>query len=237
MKKKGLKASVILPTYNEAGNIVELVNQIRKYLKANRENNEVIIVDDNSPDNTGYLAKDRFEKQPEVKVVIRKKDRGLASAIRTGIEKAKGDVIVVMDTDFNHEPKVVPELISKCEECDLVIGSRFVSGGGMVNKKREFLSWAYNCFIVRPIISSPIKDNLSGFFAVRRDQLVKLNWDNIFYGYGDYFIRLIHRATKNSWRIAEIPFIHRERRAGSSKSNLYKVFFQYTKSVLKLGNL
>lgn len=237
MKKKEVKASVILPTYNEAGNIIGLVDDLRRFLKAKKISYEIIVVDDDSPDKTGYLAKERFKKQPEVKVVIRKKDRGLASAIRRGVEEAKGEVIVVMDSDFNHDPKVVPDLIAKCEEYDLVIGSRFIPGGGMVNKKREFLSWAYNRLIVRPSIKSPIKDNLSGFFAVKKERLVDLDWNKIFFGYGDFFIRLIYCALHQDWKLKEVPFLHSERKTGESKSNLIKVFFQYTGSVVKLRRL
>src|SRR3989338_11104219 len=97
-----IKASIILPTYNEAGNIIKLVEEIRRQLASKRINSEIIVVDDDSPDKTGLLAQKYYSKIPSVRVIIRKKDRGLATAIRKGLEMAVGEIVVVMDTDFNH---------------------------------------------------------------------------------------------------------------------------------------
>src|SRR3989344_4238735 len=100
-----IQASVILPTYNEAGNIIKLIESIRYQLSSKRINNEVIVVDDDSPDKTGLLAQKYFSKFPGVRVIVRKKNKGLALAIRAGLEASVGKVVVVMDTDFNHEPE------------------------------------------------------------------------------------------------------------------------------------
>src|SRR3989344_6433616 len=229
-----IQASVILPTYNEAGNIIKLVEAIRNELSLKKITHEVLVVDDDSPDKTGVLAQKYFSKIPEVRVIIRKKDRGLAKSIRTGIESAVGDVIVVMDTDFNHEPEVVPRLVEKCEKVDFAVGSRFVRGGGMANKKRELLSRLFNIFLVRPIIGSPVSDNLSGFLAVRKSVLDKLDFGTIFYGYGDYFIRLIYLAKKNGATFAEVPSFYQERQYGASKSKFLNMFKDYLYSALAI---
>lgn len=236
-KKNGLsakKASVILPTYDEAGNIVKLVEAIQKELAKEKISNEIIIIDDNSPDRTGILARKYFENDPTVKVFIRNKDKGLATAIRYGLEQAQGEVVVVMDTDFNHEPELVPQLVKKCKEYDFVVGSRFVEGGGMVNKNRELLSRLFNIFLVRVIIGSPVHDNLSGFFAMRRRKLLKLNFNRIFYGYGDYFIRLIYLAKRHGNTFAELPSFYRNRSYGTSKSQFIDMFLDYFVSCIKI---
>lgn len=222
-----IKASVILPTYNEAGNIIKLIEVIKHKLDIARIAHEVIVVDDDSPDQTGILAQKYFSKFPDVRVIIRKKERGLATAIRRGIEAAVGDIVVIMDTDFNHEPELVPRLIKKCEKYDVAIGSRFVRGGGMANKTRELLSRIFNIFLVRPIIASPVHDNLSGFFAIRRAELDNLPIDKIFHGYGDYFIRLIYFAKRQGNTFAELPSFYKDREYGASKSQFVNMSVDY----------
>ncbi len=222
-----IKASIILPTYNEAGNIIKLVEAIKHELDLKRIPHEIIIVDDNSPDQTGLLSQKYFSKLPEVRVIIRNKEKGLATAIRTGIEAAVGEVIVAMDTDFNHEPSLVPRLIEKCDGYDFAVGSRFVRGGGMINKKREILSRLFNLFLIRPVIGSPVHDNLCGFFAIKRVELDKLPFDRIFYGYGDYFIRLIYLANKQGNTFIELPSFYKDREYGVSKSKFLDMFWDY----------
>ena len=224
-----IKVSVILPTYNEAGNIVKLVEAIREALVLKHISNEIIIVDDDSPDKTGLLAEKYFSKLPNVRVIIRKKEKGLATAIRTGLEAAVGEVAVVMDTDFNHDPRLVPTLVKQCQKNDFVVGSRFIKGGGMENKTREQLSCWFN-ILVKIVLGSPVHDNLSGFFAIRCDELEKLNFDKIFWGYGDYFMRLIYLAKQQGNQFAEAPAYYRNREYGASKSQFLKMFREYLMS-------
>lgn len=228
-----IKASVILPTYNEAGNIIELIEVIRHELSQKRISHEIIVVDDNSPDKTGILVQKYFSKIPEVRAIIRKKERGLATAIKHGIQKAVGEIIMVMDTDFNHDPKLLPRLFSKTANYDFVIGSRYIKGGGMANKSREKLSYLFNLF-VRSILSSPVKDNLSGFFAIKSKELEKINLDRVFYGYGDYFIRLIYLAMKNGVTFTEVPSFYKDREYGDSKSQFFKMFKDYSQATFNV---
>lgn len=227
-----IHSSIILPTYNEVGNIIKLVEALRENLAKNRITNEIIVVDDDSPDKTGVLAQKYFSKIPEVRVIIRKKDKGLAYAIRHGLEMAVGDVVVVMDTDFNHDPKIIPQLIKKCDKYDFVVGSRFIKGGGMANKKRELLSRLFNVFLIGPIIWSPVHDNLSGLFAMKRNELEKLDFSKIFWGYGDYFIRLIYLSKKQGSTFSELPSFYNERQYGQSKSKFLNMFRDYLKTAL-----
>ncbi len=228
-----IQASVILPTYNEVGNIIKLIESVKHELALKHISHEIIVVDDDSPDKTGLLAQKYFSKIPEVRVIVRKNERGLATAIRRGIDAAVGEIVVVMDTDFNHEPNLVPRLVEKCQKFDLVIGSRFVRGGGMANKTRERLSYLFNV-LIRVILFSPVHDNLSGFFAMKREKLEKLNFNKIFWGYGDYFIRLIYLAKEQGDTFAELPSFYKDREYGASKSQFTNMFRDYLASALSL---
>lgn len=236
MLKKSIRVSVILPTYNEAGNIIELVNQLQRFLEVNEIRGEIIIVDDSSLDRTGEMTRTYFADAPEVKVIIRQ-ERGLATAIRTGIEAAGGNLVVVMDADFNHGPRLVPELVKNCSEYDMALGSRFMAGGGMADGIRAVLSKLYNCWLVNPLTGNGVSDNLSGFFAIKKEVLAKLDFDKIFYGYGDYFMRLIFWVRQNNYKITELPLYHQERRHGHTKSHLLKMLVEYSWSAGKLWRI
>jgi len=228
-----IQSSIILPTYNESGNIIKLIEAIREELLGERISNEIIVIDDDSPDKTGLLAQKYFFKTPDVRVIIRKNERGLATAIRKGVESAVGDIVVIMDTDFNHEPKLVSKLIEKCSKYDFVVGSRYIRGGGMENKIRERFSYWFNV-LIRILLSSPVHDNLSGFFAIRKAQLNKINLDGVFIGYGEYFMKLIYLAKLQGLTFAEIPCFYKNRQYGYSKSKFFSMFKDYLNTALTL---
>lgn len=225
--------AILLPTFNEAGNIINLIKEISKELLLKKITYKILVIDDNSSDKTGFLAKKYFAKEKNIQVVIRRNDRGLATAIKHGIKLAQSNIIIVMDTDFNHEPKLISKLIDKCSKYDFVIGSRYIKGGGMENKVREKLSLLFNIFL-RIILLSPVHDNLSGFFAIKKAQLDKINLDTVFVGYGEYFIKLIYLAKLQSLTFAEIPCFYRNRQYGCSKSKFFTMFKDYLKTALAL---
>lgn len=229
-----MKLSVILPTYNEAGNIIGLIKEITNVLDRAKIRGEIIVVDDDSSDGTAKLVRQFCKARPcEAKLIIRKSDRGLAKSILEGIRKSSGEIVVVMDTDFNHDPKEIPSMLEKLREAGLVIGSRYIKGGGMENTLRYWLSYLFNIYI-RILLGSPVHDNLSGYFAAERKDLTKLPTEKIFYGFGDYFIRLIHHYQKNGARISEIPVYYKNRSYGVSKSKFFRLFLSYTYHTLKL---
>lgn len=233
MAKKPSRVSVILPTYNESGNIIDLINDIKEQLLAINEQAEVVVVDDNSPDKTGEIVRKTFAKDKSVIVNIRTKEKGLATAIRHGIEKSTGDYIVVMDTDFNHDPKMLPQFVDLLRYYDLIVGSRFTLGGGMYDNFRYTCSFIFN-FFIRVVLATRIQDNLSGFFSCRRDKLLSLDFNKIFWGYGDYFFRLLFYAEKQGFSILDIPVVYLRRKSGDSKTHLLKVLFLYLKALIML---
>jgi dolichol-phosphate mannosyltransferase len=227
-----MKISVILPTYNEIDNIVSLVNSVLENISTQYEK-EIIVVDDNSPDGTYQIIKEAFNGDSRVRCVLRTKDRSLSKSIRNGIELATGDKIIIMNTDFTHDPVEIPKLLHVSIFYDIVIGSRFCPGGRMQNKIHYIASFIYN-LLIRLILRTQIQDNLGGYFCISNDNMNKLDFNKIFYGYGDYFIRLLYFAQRKKMTVVEIPAIYNARSKGQSKSNYVKMLFTYTISAFKL---
>jgi dolichol-phosphate mannosyltransferase len=227
-----VKVSVVLPTFEEAGNIVALVERILECIPKGDEP-EVIVVDDNSPDGTYRIAADRFENDQRVVLVLRTTERGLAKSIRAGIERSTGERIIVMDTDFTHDPVEIPRLLHVGEIYDLVSCSRFCAGGRMQDNAHYIASLLYN-WMLRTILRTQVQDNLGGYFTITKRALERLPFDRIFFGYGDYFFRLIHFAEESGYKIVEIPAEYKTRTAGRSKSSFLKMLGQYSWAAAKL---
>jgi len=229
-----MNISIILPSYNEASTINKLINEIISIVEHEKYNYEIILVDDNSPDKTYEVVRNEFLNNPHVLPLLRTNEKGLATAILHGIQHASKDRILVMDTDFNHPPQLIPIMVRITDYFDICVGSRYIIGGGMnAPRWRNTGSKIYNLFI-RTIIGSQTHDNLSGFFIFKRDILPQLKCDNIFYGYGDYFIRFLYAVQKLKKSLIEIPVYYHAREGGVSKTNFYKEIFRYTKTVLKI---
>ena len=167
-----VKLSIILPTYNERKNIVLLIDKILVILKSYK-NYEIIVVDDNSEDYTYQICKKKFSKNKKIKVFLRKKNKSLGFSILFGINKSLGEKIIVMDTDFTHNPNLIPKLLKISNNIDMVIGSRFCSGGSMVDKKHYFYSLIYN-FFLRIILRTQVQDNLGGYFCINKKSINKV---------------------------------------------------------------
>jgi dolichol-phosphate mannosyltransferase len=215
--------TVILPTYNEAGNIVPLVEAIHHTITLPHE---IIVVDDNSPDGTSRLVQELMDSSriPGLRLETRMADRGLRKSIWRGIELASGDTVVWMDCDFSMPPQKIPELIEKVQEgYDIAVGSRFVAGGsakqGTFRAPGEsFIVTALSrilSLVLRITLSPRIHDYTSGFIAIRRDifRRIRLTGD-----YGEYFMDLIVRAILLGFSFVEIPYVNEVRRVGESKT-------------------
>ena len=226
-----MQISIILPTYNEKDNIVRLVETIKKL--DIEQTFEILIIDDNSPDGTYQFSKDKLSDDKNIKIVLRKNIRGLAFSIKEGIEKSLGDHVIVMDTDFTHDAILIKKMISLRNQYEIISGSRYVSGGYMENHLHGKLSYYYN-IMLKFILKTKINDNLGGYFLIKRDLLNKLEFDKIFYGYGDYFFRLLHFSKNKNAKIIEIPAVYKQRIYGKSKSNFIAMLFKYFYAAVKL---
>ncbi|MBI2664062.1 glycosyltransferase [Candidatus Woesearchaeota archaeon] len=221
-----MKVSVILPTYNERGNIVELCEELIKEIKKAKFEPEIVVVDDSSPDGTAEEAK----KARGVKVIARA-EKGLATAVLRGIRESSGEIIAVMDADFSHPPAFVPALLKQMKEADAVFASRYIKGGKM---QMDLLQYTFSKMFnygIKFMLGIPVLDSTGGFFAIRRAVVAKLP-DRIFYGYGDYCFRLIYAIKKS--RIKEIPFSYQTRRYGKSKTPVLRTAVKYGIEALKL---
>ncbi len=225
--------SVVLPTYNERSNIIPLIEEIVGRLEPLGLGLEILVVDDASPDGTAEVVRERFASDERVRLVVRRDERGLATAILCGLKQSAGDVVVVMDTDFNHDPAMLPQMVKFLEFYDIVIGSRFTMGGGMEEESRYYFSFLFNLF-VRLVLRTQVQDNLSGFFAMVRSKLFRLDVDAIFHGYGEYFMRLLFLAWAAHLTMLEVPVYYQLRRHGQSKSRFGHMLWSYTRTVLHM---
>lgn len=221
--------SVILPCFNESGNILPLIDAIHKELSFYPH--QIVVVDDNSPDGTYELVKKCH--YDFVKPILRTIDPSLAKSIRAGIEESDGSILIVMDSDFNHQPIYLSQMVHNLEYYDCVIASRFVYGGMMEQRWRHLFSWIFNIF-VRILTGGKITDNLYGFFSIKKELLSKVDFDKVFWGYGDYCIRLMFYLQKEKNNMLQIPAVNGKRLKGDGNSKFLKVFWQYFKETYKL---
>ena len=233
-----MKISVVMPTYNEKENIEALINEVLENVKGDVE---VVVVDDDSPDGTWRIVERVGEEKGEdqVRLIRRTDEKGLASAIRAGIEASKGDIVVVMDTDFSHPPEKIPELVTAASEADIALGSRHMRGGGMkAPTGRAFFSKLTNIF-ARAFLGYGIKDYTGGFIAVNKKVFEDVNILDEWGEYGNYCIGFLYTAKEKGYKIREVPFVYRYRTAGETKTapdqyNLFRWGKRYCLTVLKL---
>ena len=208
---------MVIPTYNERENVKSLAQEIIALgLGA-----VLIFVDDNSPDGTGKVLDEASEKDPQVHVIHREKKEGYGPACVAGIQlalKEKADIIIQMDSDLSHDPKVIPSLIAKLAEADVVIGSRYLSGVNVVGlpMHRLLLSYFANRYI-RAVTGIPIRDATTGYRCFHRKALEALNMNNLHSSGYSFLIETNYKLWRNGFRMAEVPIIFYVRRSGDSK--------------------
>lgn len=224
--------SIILASYKESKNLDLLIDKIFFILK---KKIEIIVVDDFSNDGTEEILKKKKKKFKNINYLIRYKERGLAKSIYEGILLSKKKNLIIMDCDFNHNPKDLLRLINTFEQkkLDLLSGSRFKIVKFEDLKLRSILSYYY-CLILSKFLKYKNTDSLSGFFVIKKKILFKTNLKKIFFGYGDYFFRLIYFLNKKRFKIDEIQIKYGSRIYGNSKTKFIKTFLKYTYEAIKL---
>ena len=224
--------SVILPTFNEREAIVPHVEHVSQVLAKAGYKHEVIVVDDDSPDGTAEVVRQAGKKNKNIKVLVRTKNHGLGLSIGDGVKHATGDVIIGMDADGNHDPEDMPAMLKSLSgDVKLVVASRFKGNGGMKGW-RMLPTFLFNGMF--RLFGLPIWDNTSGYYAVRKDDLVTLGLKRIYYGYGDYHLRLVFYAAKAGWKMVEVPTTYQARLGGQSKSKLLNMAVEYTREAWRL---
>jgi dolichol-phosphate mannosyltransferase len=226
--------SLVVPTYNERFNIGPLIGRIEAVLRQEPFDFEIIIVDDNSPDETWNLAQEMAKENPRLQVIRREGSRGLATAVVEGWKAAKGEILGVMDGDLQHPPEILPNLLGSIVKgkADIAIGSRHVSGGsvGKWNLPRRSVSRGASAiaFMLLPQVLRPVRDPMSGFFLMKRSVV-----DSALLRPTGYKILLEILARGNYRRIVEVPYVFETRKHGKSKLGPK----QYLEFLIHLGIL
>ncbi len=214
-------AWVVLPTFNEAENVEAIVRAALDHLAPTGTAHHVLVVDDASPDGTGAIADRLAAELEQVEVLHRSHKQGIGPAYLAGFERALGagaELVLEMDCDFSHDPADLPRLIGAAEAADLVLGSRYVPGGGVTDWGfvRRAVSRGGSLY-ARLLLGLGVRDLTGGFKCFRREVLEELDLAAVDTdGYG-FQIEMTYRAIRAGFRVAEVPILFRERRVGASK--------------------
>ena len=209
---------VILPTYNEAENIGPMVKAVSVKLG---DGDRILVVDDNSPDGTGRLADELAAAFDMVEVLHRPRKDGLGPAYLAGFDQALAGgarLIVQMDADFSHDPAYLPRLLAASELADLVLGSRYVPGGGITEwgAVRKLISRGGSLYS-RTLLGVAVRDLTGGFKCFRREVLEAIDLDQVATSGYSFQIEMTYRVLKAGFEVLEVPITFRERSAGKSK--------------------
>ncbi len=229
------KTLIIIPTYNEADNIVKLINEILALIIEDIVL-ELLIVDDNSADGTSSLVKGI--KSERVHIIDREGKMGLGTAYILGFKYAienNYDYVFEMDADFSHDPKALPGFFRKINDYDLVIGSRYINGIAVVNWPLSRLIISIGASIyTRMITFLPVKDVTAGFMCYKVSALKQINLDSVRSNGYSFQIEMKYRMWKRGFKIIEIPIVFIDRRAGVSKMSR-KIVYEAAFLVWKLS--
>lgn len=228
-----MKVLAIIPTYNEALNIEDLLREI---LRQDPEI-EVVVVDDNSPDGTAAIVKKLQQEDQRVHLVVREKEKGRGTAGIRGFKYAlehRADLVIEMDADFSHSPTYIPYFLKQMADCDLLIASRLILGGG--ERGRHFLrKWITRLanFYIRLVLGLPFRDCTSGYRIFRRQVLEGINLEEIFSTGPSVVEEVLYKAYRRGFKIKEVPYILEERKAGESTFN-WHIMVNTLKMIIKI---
>lgn len=228
-----MEISILLPTYNEEENISPLIKEIIKELSQLKIKYEIIVIDDDSKDKTIKNVKNISKKYKNIKLIVRKDEKGFASAILTGIKNSKYDYVLSMNSDFGHPPKYIPKLIENINDNDIIIASRYIKlTKTRIIRFQDVLSLFLNLFL-RLLLRVKATDLTCCFIIIKKSILNNINTSEIFNNYGDLEFKLLY-GLKGKIKIKEVPFNMETRYYGTSKTKVIKCGIDYIKSALKL---
>jgi dolichol-phosphate mannosyltransferase len=213
---------VVMPTYNEAANIAGIVRAAAAELERLVPGEyRILIVDDSSPDGTGEIADGLAAEMPEVEVLHRPAKAGLGHAYLAGFAHAlahQAELVIEMDADFSHDPRYLPDLLGAAADADLVLGSRYVKGGGVKDwgLLRRLISRG-GCLYARTILGVPARDLTGGFKCIRREVLEAIDLGSVRAEGYVFQIEVTYRALLAGFRVREVPIVFADRTAGKSK--------------------
>lgn len=215
---------VVIPTFNEADNVPQLLPVILKL----GDHFNVLVVDDGSPDGTAKLVKEMQKTEPRIHLIERPGKMGLGTAYVAGFKYALSngfDFIFEMDADFSHDPQELPRLLEKAQTYDLVIGSRYITGVNVINwpLRRLILSYGANVY-TRIITGMPVRDATGGYKCFRRRVLESIDLDAIHSNGYAFQIEMNFKTWRKGFKVHEIPIVFVDRRNGVSKMSKHIVY-------------
>ena len=226
------KISIVSPPYNEIDNIQILISNIQRVLEEITPNYEILVVDDNSPDGTGELVKQIAKNNEKTKLIQRSQRNGLGDAYKTGFQHTTGDIIFEMDADLSHDPTDIPKFLKALRTRDVVVGSRYVKGGGNYNrrKSRIIISRVAN-ILASFFFNLHHSDCTSGYRAYKRkviDTIIPyVNCQKY-----TFQVEMLEKANNFKFSIGEVPIMFQDREKGKSKFNLGEIN-EFLKELLK----
>lgn len=233
-----IEISVLLPTYNEATNVVLLIQKILEQIDLLKITGEIIVIDDNSPDKTAAAVQSAFEFENRIKVHSRTKKLGLGTAYLYGLQFATGKYILIMDADFSHEPTSISDFWTTLQEkkCDIVAGSRYIESGKIENWnwKRRLVSFVANS--LTKMMLNVNSSDLTGSFRLYNKEVFK-QCASFVQGKGYVFqMEILVHACRLKYKIVEVPIFFRERRSGYSKFCIREIW-EFLKALFYLKNI
>ncbi len=223
------KFSLVIPTYNESGNIIDLCKRAADLLSAGGIDFEIIVVDDDSPDGTAEIVEKLCADNNAIKLLRRKNEKCLSTAVLAGWARATGDILGVIDGDMQHPPETLINLIKKLREenADIVIASRNIEGGGVSKWSvwRRSVSWfgTLASYLLLPDIFFKVRDPMSGYFVMRRDVIAGVDLKPMGYKI------LIEVFAKGRYKkVLEVPYVFQERQHRESKAGIRQYIISLT---------
>lgn len=212
---------VVIPTYNEAGNVARLTEVLLGIFDRDAMDGHVLVVDDGSPDGTGDIVREFAARDSRVELLPRTAKEGIGPAYRAGFRRALAGgaaLVVQMDADFSHDPQDVPRLVAAAAHADLVLGSRYTAGGAVARwgPLRRLISRGGSAY-ARVMLSVGVRDLTGGFKCWRREALAALPLDQVAAAGYVFQIEMTYRTILAGFRVREIPITFTERMVGTSK--------------------
>lgn len=233
-----MKLSIIIPTYNERENIQLIINKIIENLKDTKIDFRIIVVDDNSPDGTGKIVSEISKKNKRVFIVNREGKLGIGGAYTEGfkfsLKKLNPDLLITMDADLSHNPKYIPYIVNATKDYDVVIGSRYVRYGEIVNWGivRKVISRGAN-ILAKSVLGFKNNDCTSGFKCFKREIIESIDFSKISSKGYSFILEMLYICKEKGFRIGEVPIVFVNRSLGESKISK-KEMYQTFKLLLKL---
>lgn len=233
MPAKSRELTILIPVYNEKENIPFLVSTLKKTISGWGYDTEVLMVNDGSSDGSREILEKVAKKEKNFRAVHHEKNRGFGAALQTGYKNASGSVISTMDADLTHDPKQIKKFMEKIKQgYDMVIGSRYIEGGKMVDVAwyRRMIS-DMSRILIRILFNMPIKDVTNGFRAVRKTVVENIDLKSDSF---NILPEMVVKARKKGYKITEVPMTLTKRKYGVSKMNPLR---DYTKEIITLFKL